>query len=63
MVKGRLRCIGSSLFLKELYGKGHRLTLNVDKGSYEKVVNCLKKISPAATIIDFKGGNIMLGIE
>lgn len=63
MVKGRLRCIGSSLFLKELYGKGHRLTLNIDKGVHDKVTNSLKKLCPGSTAIDFKGGNLVVGIE
>ena len=63
MVKGRIRCIGSSLFLKQLYGKGHRLTLNIDKKAYSKVTSSLKKISPTSSIIDFKGGNVVVGIE
>jgi len=62
MVKGRVRCIGSSLFLKEMYGKGHRLTLNIDKESYTKVEKSVKKICENAEIIDFKGGNIVVGI-
>ncbi len=63
MVKGRLRCIGSSLFLKELYGKGHRLTLNIDKAVIEKVASSIKKLCPSSSIIDFKGGNLVVGIE
>lgn len=62
MVKGKVRCIGSSLFLKELYGKGHRLTLNIEKESYYKVERSLKKICASAEIIDYKGGNIVVGI-
>ena len=34
--------------LKELYGKGHRLTLNIDKGSYKTVIKSLKKICVSA---------------
>ena len=63
MVKGRVRCIGSSLYLKEKYGRGHRLTLNISKDSYEKVVNSLKKLITNFEVIDFKGGNIVIGIE
>ena len=63
MVKGKVRCIGSSLFLKELYGKGHRLTLNIDKESQKVVEKSLKKICPGAQILDFKGGNFVVGIE
>ena len=63
MVKGKVRCIGSSLFLKQLYGKGHRLTLNIDKEAYAVVQKSLTKICPSSQIIDFKGGNIMVGIQ
>ena len=31
MVKGRLKCIGSPLYLKQKYGLGHRLTLNIER--------------------------------
>ena len=63
MVKGRLRCIGSSLFLKELYGKGHRLTLNIERTVVDKVVSSINKLCPSSSVIDFKGGNLVIGIE
>lgn len=30
MVRGKLKCVGTSFYLKQKYGDGHRLTLNVD---------------------------------
>ena len=30
MVKGKLKCVGTSLYLKQKYGDGHRVTLNID---------------------------------
>ena len=30
MVKGKLKCVGTSLYLKQKYGDGHRITLNID---------------------------------
>ena len=63
MVKGRIRCVGSSLSLKQQYGMGHRLTLNVDKGTIQKVSDCLKKICPSSVVVDYKGGNLVIGIE
>ena len=62
MVKGRIRCVGSSLSLKQQYGMGHRLTLNVDKGTIQKVSECLKKICPSSVVVDYKGGNLVIGI-
>jgi hypothetical protein len=37
MVKGKLKCIGTSLYLKQKYGEGHRITLNIDKKKTKKV--------------------------
>lgn len=30
MVKGRLKCVGTSFYLKHTYGDGHRIALNID---------------------------------
>lgn len=30
MVKGKLKCVGTSFYLKQKYGDGHRVTLNID---------------------------------
>lgn len=30
MVKGRLKCVGTSFYLKQKYGDGHRIALNID---------------------------------
>jgi ABC-type multidrug transport system ATPase subunit len=29
IVKGRLKCIGTSLYLKKAYGEGHRIAMNL----------------------------------
>ncbi len=62
MVKGRLRCVGSSLSLKQQYGQGHRLTFNIDRDSIQKVLDALKKISPVSNVVDYKGGNLVIGV-
>lgn len=33
MAKGRLKCIGTSLHLKNLYGSGYRINLTCDPGT------------------------------
>jgi len=31
IVKGKLKCIGSSFYLKRMYGEGHRILINLKK--------------------------------
>ena len=31
IVKGKLKCIGSSFYLKQTYGEGHRILINLKK--------------------------------
>ncbi len=62
MVKGRVRCVGSAIQLKEQYGLGHRLTLNIEKTTILKISETLKKLCPSSVIVDYKGGNLVIGI-
>ena len=41
IAKGRLRCVGSSLFLKNRFGIGYHLTVEIKKGTDVDVVNHL----------------------
>lgn len=63
MVKGRIKCIGTTVFLKQEYGLGHRLTLNIDRKEVKAVQDTLKKLCPSAVIVDYKGGNLVVGIN
>lgn len=63
MVKGRLKCIGTTVFLKTQYGQGHRLTLNVAKRDVKTVQQTIKKLCPSSVMVDYKGGNLVIGIE
>jgi hypothetical protein len=31
LVKGKLKCVGTSFYLKSKYGEGHRITINIAK--------------------------------
>jgi stage III sporulation protein SpoIIIAA len=63
MAKGKLKCIGSSLYLKTKYGEGHRITLNVDKKKIQVMMETIKKFFPSAVMVDYKGGNLIVGIS
>jgi ABC-type multidrug transport system ATPase subunit len=63
MVKGRIKCVGSPVSLKQQYGLGHRLTLNVDRSEIKTIIETLKKLCPSAVMVDYKGGNLVVGVS
>lgn len=48
MVKGRLKCVGTSFYLKHKYGDGHRIAINIDDDRSQEVFNIIKKLFPKA---------------
>ena len=63
MVKGKLKCVGTSIYLKQKYGDGHRVTLNIDDSKAKDVFRTIKKLFPKAVLVDCKGGNMIIGIS
>ena len=63
MVKGKLKCVGTSLYLKQKYGDGHRVTLNIDDSKSKEVFRTIKKLFPKAVEVDCKGGNMIIGLN
>lgn len=56
MSKGRLRCCGTSLFLKNKFGLGYHLTLIVEENSDEQAVRkILKKVIPEVQLARYYG--------
>ena len=52
MAEGRLRCVGSSLFLKKTYGVGYQLTIDKGQVGLRSTMNCsLKSTEKSGTEI------------
>jgi len=60
--KGRLKCVGTSLYLKANYGDGYRLSVVIEKRDLEGVLNEIKQMMPSVNTVDCSGGSIILGI-
>ena len=52
IANGKLRCVGSSLFLKNRFGIGYHLTVDIKKGSDVDVVNALIQSTIESAQID-----------
>jgi len=62
IVDGRFKCIGNSLFLKNNFGEGYRLTLIVDPENSGTVKKLMGLKIPSAKIVDESGGSLMFSI-
>ena len=62
IISGRLRCVGTPLFLKNEYGDGYRLSLIIDKDDVEGTLAFIKRNLPSGRIIDCSGGSMLVGI-
>lgn len=61
--RGRLKCIGSSLHLKNKFGQGFTLAVNFKEGKRQDAYNYILKILPQAKLhTEFKG-NMLFEIE
>lgn len=61
--KGRLRAIGSSLFLKRTYGKGHTISLLSEVDDAPRVEQLVKSCIPSAEILGTAAGNTSVSIQ
>ena len=61
--KGRLRAIGSSLFLKRTYGKGHTVSLLSEVDDVPRVEQLVKSCVPSAEILGTAAGNTSVSIK
>lgn len=55
MVGGRLRCLGSTTHLKEIYGSGYQLDANVSIDHKDAFMQQLKEAWPEITVIEQHG--------
>jgi len=61
--RGRLKCVGSSLRLKNKYGEGYTLGVNFKEGKRDLAYQYVKKILPEVVLhTEFKG-NMLFEIE
>jgi len=50
--EGLLKCVGTSLYLKNNYGDGYRINLIIKPGNEDEVIDCMNKIAPSNQFAD-----------
>ena len=61
IVDGELKCLGTSLYLKNNFGEGYRVTL-ITK-NVERVLEIIKEIIPSGKVLDISGGSIVVSMK
>jgi hypothetical protein len=62
MHQGRLRAVGTSLFLKAKFGKGHTISILSDAAKAPEVQEIVRRCMPSAEIIASTAGNTSIGL-
>lgn len=62
MHNGRLRAVGTSLFLKSKFGKGHTVSILSDTDKTSQVKDIVMRIMPTAEIIASNAGNTSISL-
>lgn len=61
--EGKLKCVGSSLNLKNTYGDGYRISLVLNKaGSENKVIELMNTVAPSNKFVDDSGGSMLFTV-
>ena len=59
---GELKCIGSPLELKKMYGGGYLLTFICDNDFQNEVKKRLKRLMPSCSVVSANSGNILINV-
>ena len=59
---GKLKCVGTPLYLKNTYGDGYRVTMVCEPGNEKRVMELMDQIAPANRLVDESGGSMVFTI-
>ncbi len=59
---GKLKCIGTPLYLKNTFGDGYRINLVCKPGFQTQVINLMNEIAPSSKLIDESGGSMVFTV-
>ena len=60
--EGRLKCVGTPLFLKNTYGDGYRITITCDVGRENEIKMLMNAVAPSNRLLDENGGSMIFSI-
>ncbi|KRW98660.1 P-loop containing nucleoside triphosphate hydrolase [Pseudocohnilembus persalinus] len=61
--EGQIKCVGTSLYLKNMHGGGFRLDIQCSQQNQQKLVKLMKKTYPDSSLVDTAGGSLIFKID
>jgi len=62
VAEGKLKCIGTSLNLKNTFGDGYRISITCEMGNEDKIHELLLGMAPSIKLIDSRAGSMIFTI-
>lgn len=62
IVDGEFKCINTSLYLKNNYGDGYKITIVTDPSNTEKAQDLMLRLVPTAKLLDESGGSLVFSV-
>ena len=59
---GKLKCVGTPLFLKNNFGDGYRISLVCKEGKQEKVMELMRVLVPSSRLLDESGCSMVFTV-
>lgn len=59
---GKLKCVGTPLYLKNTYGDGYRVSLVCETGKEAKIIDLMSRIAPSNKLVDESGGSMVFSV-
>jgi ATP-binding cassette, subfamily A (ABC1), member 3 len=59
---GKLKCVGTPLYLKNTFGDGYRISLVCELGNERKIISLMSSIAPSSKLIDESGGSMVFTV-
>jgi ABC-type multidrug transport system ATPase subunit len=59
---GKLKCVGTPLYLKNTFGDGYRISVVCETGQEPKIISLMTKIAPSSKLIDNSGGSMVFTV-
>lgn len=62
VVDGRIKCVGSPLNLKNVYGDGYKVSLVCEPGNEVNAIKLMDQIAPSNKFVDDSGGSMIFTV-
>lgn len=59
---GKLKCVGTPLYLKNTFGDGYRISLVCEPGEESKIVELMDIVAPSNKLLDHSGGSLVFTV-